>query len=77
MLAASFCQSPPIEGRVYSILTTINVKLLAASALLVQSGALLVIYKLFRSCQMLSQSNFKSAVHQHADQLFQQHCRRL
>ncbi len=38
-----------------------NVKLLAASALMVQCGVLLVCYQLFRNCPVLSQS--KSAVH--------------
>jgi hypothetical protein len=52
-----------------------NIKLLAASALLVQSGALLVIYQLFCNCPMLSQP--KSPVHQHVAQLFQQHWRHL
>jgi hypothetical protein len=52
-----------------------NLKLLAANALLVQSGALLVIYKLICNCPILSQPN--SAVHQHAAKLFQQQCRHL
>ncbi len=52
-----------------------NVKLLANSALLNQSGALLVIYQHFGNCPMLSQP--KSAVHQHAAKLFQQHRRHL
>ncbi len=41
MLAAYFCQSPLIKGRVY--LTTMNVKLLAASDLLVQIGTFFAI----------------------------------
>jgi hypothetical protein len=40
MLVAYFFQSPP--SRAEYILTTMNVKLLAASVLLAQSGALLV-----------------------------------
>ena len=52
-----------------------NVKLLSASAFLVQSGALLVFYQLFCNCPILSQP--KSAVHQHAAKLFQQHWRHL
>ncbi len=55
--------------------TYFNNKLFAASALLVQSGALLVIYQLFWNCPILSQP--KSAVHQHAAKLFQQHWRHL
>jgi hypothetical protein len=51
------------------------VKLLAASALLVQSGALLVFYQLFCNFPMLSQP--QSALHQHAAKLFQQHWRHL
>jgi hypothetical protein len=50
-----------------------NEELLAASALLVQSGALLFshnVYQLFCNCPMLSQH--KSAVHQQAAKLFQQ-----
>jgi hypothetical protein len=50
MLAASFCQYPPIKGRVY-FNNDFNVKLLAASALLVQSGAILVISKVFAIVQ--------------------------
>jgi hypothetical protein len=45
MLAAYFCQSPLLKGPV--ILTEMNVKLLAANALLVQSGALLVSHNCF------------------------------
>jgi hypothetical protein len=71
MLAAYFCQSPLIKGRIF--LTRMNVRLLAASAL--QSCALLVIYPLFCNCPMLSQP--KTAVHQHAAKLFQQHWRHL
>jgi hypothetical protein len=52
-----------------------NVKLLSASAFLVQSGALLVFYQLFCNCPILSQP--KSAVHQVAAKLFQQHWRHL
>ncbi len=52
-----------------------NKKLIAASALLVQSGALLVIDQLFWNCPILSQP--KSAVHQHAAKLFQQRWRHL
>jgi hypothetical protein len=70
MLAAYFCQS-----HVKYILTEMNIKLLAASALLVQSGALLVIYQLFCNCPMFSQP--KSAVYQQAAKIFQQHWRHL
>jgi hypothetical protein len=53
-----------------------NEEMLAASALFVQSGALLVshkkkFYQLFCNCPMLSQP--KSAVHQQDAMLFQQH----
>jgi hypothetical protein len=41
-----------------------NVKLLAASALIVQSGVFLVFYQLFSNCPLLSQP--KSAVHKRA-----------
>jgi len=58
-----------------SVPTTMNVKLLAASALLVQSGAVLVIYQLFCNCPMSSQPKY--AVHQHAAKLFQQLWRHL
>jgi hypothetical protein len=50
MLAAHFCQSPLIKGRVY-FLKTMNVTLLAACALLVQSGALLVFFNFFAIVQ--------------------------
>jgi hypothetical protein len=52
-----------------------ELKLLAASALLVQSDALLVIYQLFCNCLRLSQP--KSAVYQQAAKIFQQHWRQL
>ncbi len=42
-----FLSVPPHLSKAEYILTTMNVKLLAASALSVQSGALLVIYQLF------------------------------
>jgi hypothetical protein len=45
MLAAYFCQSPRIKGR--ENFNNMNVKLLAASALLVQSGALMVSHNCF------------------------------
>jgi hypothetical protein len=57
-----FCQSPLIKGRVY--LTTMDVMLLAASALIVQSGVLLAFYQLFCNCPMLSHP--KSVVHKWA-----------
>jgi hypothetical protein len=41
-----------------------NVKLLASSALIVQSGILLVVYQLFRNYPIISQ--LKSAVHKRA-----------
>jgi hypothetical protein len=49
MLTAYLRQSPLIKSRVH--INTMNVKLLAASALLVQCGALLVIYQLFAIVQ--------------------------
>ncbi len=59
--------------------TTMNEELLATSAFLVQSGTLLVsdnvFINFFCSCPMLSQP--KSAVHQQAAKLYQQHWRHL
>jgi hypothetical protein len=52
MLAAYFYQSPQIKAEY--ILTTINVKLLAASSLLVQTGALLVSHICFLNFFQLS-----------------------
>jgi hypothetical protein len=52
MLAAYFYHSPPIKAEY--ILTTINLKLLAASALLVQTGALLVSHICFNNFFQLS-----------------------
>ncbi len=46
MLDAYFCQFPLMKGRVY-INNEMNVKLLAASALLIQSGAFLVSHNCF------------------------------
>jgi hypothetical protein len=52
-----------------------NIKLLAASALFFQSGALLVIYQLFSKSLMLSQPKY--AVQQQAAKLFHQYWRHL
>jgi hypothetical protein len=53
-----------------------NIKLFVASPYyVVQSGGLFVFYPLFCNCPMLSQP--KSAVHQQAAKLFQQHWRHL
>jgi hypothetical protein len=53
-----------------------NVKLLAASALFVKSGALLVFYRLFCSYPVLIKPT-KVWVHKQVAKLFQQHCRHL
>jgi hypothetical protein len=52
-----------------------NVKVLAASAFLVKVAPYWNFYQLFCNCPMLSQP--KSAVHQQATKLFQQHRRHL
>jgi hypothetical protein len=52
-----------------------NEELLVASVVFLQSEALLVSHNIFCKCPMLSQP--KSAVHQQAAKLFQQHWRHL
>jgi hypothetical protein len=52
-----------------------NEELLVASVVFLQSEALLVSHSIFCKCPMLSQP--KSAVHQQATKLFQQHWRHL
>jgi hypothetical protein len=55
-----------------------NVKLLVASDLLVQRGALLVFNQLLCNCLMLLKpTQLKFAEHQQAAKLFQQHWRHL
>jgi hypothetical protein len=43
-------RGPAQRKQIFNILTTLNVKLLAASALFVQSGALFIFYQLFCNC---------------------------